>query len=348
MEYTLETCPIFWDHLKDQIDALKTEVGKIARQANRGWPGGANANNAVTSRHEKVKLSISGHVNRALMLADDGDQSGLFRVDNDTEPTLVNFMGTVAVDNGLTVGAQVEAQLASNPSNAVSQDTENSSTGSTSFTERHLEVFVDSKRYGKISLGQGNTASEGASEIDLSGTNIVTRSNFGTLGGGLLFRNSGTNALSTVSVGNAFDSFDGLSRNDRIRYDTPGFGGIRLSASAVQGGATDFALRYAADYGGTKVAAGAAVANRSSTSSTVERQWNGSGSVLLQNGVNLTVAALRCLADVRPFAGRHRPVLRDHRPRVSAGPPGGPARWPRHHGDGRRHGGRRLAVGLDL
>ncbi len=73
---------------------MKTEVGKIARQANRGSPGGANAKNAVTSRHDKVKLSISGHVNRALMLADDGGQLDLFHVDNDTEPTLVNFTGS--------------------------------------------------------------------------------------------------------------------------------------------------------------------------------------------------------------------------------------------------------------
>lgn len=147
-------------------------------------------------------------------------------------------------------------------------------------------------------MGQGATASEGISEIDLSGTNIVIRSNFGTFGAGLLFRDSDTNALTTTSIGSAFDNFDGLGRDERVRYDSPTFAGFQLSGSALQGNSTDVALRYSGDLNGTKVAAGVAPANRSSTSTTIDTQLSGSGSVLLENGFNATVAGgMRDLKD---------------------------------------------------
>ena len=272
--------------LQAKLDALVSR-NEMARTAS--MPA-SNSNKIVQSRDNKLNLTVKGHVNRAIMVSGDGDQTNVFHVDNDTEPTLINFTATVAATSDLIIGAQFEAQLASNPSNGVSQSTENSSTGSTSFSERHLEVFFDSKTFGKLSLGQGNTASEGTSETDLSGTNVVVRSNFGTFGAGILFRNSTTNALSAVSVGSAFDNFDGLSRDDRIRYDTPSFGGFKVSGSWLQGGATDIALRYSAGFGGAKFAASVALADTGGTSTTIDETYNGSASVLLRNGLNFTIA----------------------------------------------------------
>lgn len=60
----------------------------------------------VTPGNDKVRLSISGHVNRALMLADDGDQSDLFHVDNDAESTLINIVGQYKTDDDLIIGAR--------------------------------------------------------------------------------------------------------------------------------------------------------------------------------------------------------------------------------------------------
>jgi hypothetical protein len=184
-----------------------------------------------------------------------------------------------------------QAQFASSPSNAVSQNTEEAGIGANNFTKRHLEVFFDSNRFGTLSLGQGNTATEGISEIDLSGTNTVVRSNFGTFGGGLLFRNSTTGALSATAIGNVFDNFDGLGRDDRIRYDTPQFADFELSGSVVQGSSSDIALRYGGDFDGTKVVAGVGLASLNSTSATIDNQVSGSASILFENGINLTGAA---------------------------------------------------------
>ena len=283
--------------LRDVVEAQQQQIETLLDRAKANHPNSHHTEakdpvppKVVRSRKDNITLTINGHVNRSLLLADDGEHTDLFHVDNDTEPTLVNFVGEGRVNDDLTVGARVEAQFASNPSNGVSQNTEGAAVGAGNFTERHLEVYFASKRFGTLFVGQGNTASEGIAEIDLSGTNIVTRSNFGTFGGGLIFRDSGTGELSGVTIGNAFDPFDGFGRDDRVRYDTPVFAGFQLSTSALQGDATDVALRYSGEFHGAKVAAGIAYSNFAPISRVIDDQWSGSGSVILANGLNLTLA----------------------------------------------------------
>ena len=47
-----------------------------------------------------------------------------------------------------------------------------------SFTERKLEFWVKHKEAGKLSIGQGSTASDGVAEADLSGTGVGARIKF--------------------------------------------------------------------------------------------------------------------------------------------------------------------------
>jgi predicted porin len=63
------------------------------------------------------------------------------------------------------------------------------------------------------------------------------------------------NALTETTVGDVFANFDGLSRDDRIGYDTPTFAGFTLSSSWVTDDRWDVAARYAGDFGGVKLAA---------------------------------------------------------------------------------------------
>ena len=51
-----------------------------------------------------------------------------------------------------------------------------------------------------------------------------------------------------------FDTQDGLSRDDRIRYDSPTFAGTKLSTSWVDGDEWDLAARYGREFDGTEVA----------------------------------------------------------------------------------------------
>ena len=261
----------------------------------------------VTSSSDKVKLAISGQVNRALMLAGDGEQTDLFHVDNDHSSTRVRFVGTGKPNEDVTVGAQVEVQFESNSSSSVDQNNENNDVTTNSFTERKLELYFDHKKYGRLWLGLGETASDGTSHVDLSGTGLIAYSGIHDLAGSLLFRNSATNALTAIEIADAYDDIDGLSRDDRIRYDSPTFEGFKLSLSHVQGGENDYALRYSGQWGDFKTAAAAAWANIASTSTSTDFQTNASGSALhVPTGFSLTLAGGQAHAKA---AGRANPTF---------------------------------------
>ena len=59
-------------------------------------------------------------------------------------------------------------------------------------------------------------------------------------------------------VGSVFFYMDGKVRDDRIRYDSPVWNGFQFATSFIDGGASDIALRYGADWWGTTVVASVA------------------------------------------------------------------------------------------
>jgi hypothetical protein len=149
---------------------------------------------------------------------------------------------------------------------------------------------VTSKRYGKLSLGHGDTASNNTAEVDLSGTDVVGYSSIADMAGGQFFFDNDTDTLSNTTIGDVFSNFDGLSRDDRLRYDTPDFYGFVASGSVVSGDAADVALRYSAKFGDFKLAAAAAYSDPASNSGSVDDTIDGSISVLHGSGFNLTFA----------------------------------------------------------
>lgn len=146
-----------------------------------------------------------------------------------------------------------------------------------------MEVWWENDTLGKIWLGQGDTASNSTSEVDLSGTSVVAYSGIADMAGGLEFENG-------LRIKTVFFNFDGLSRRDRIRYDTPTFAGFTLSTSFTDEDHWDAALRYAGQFGGTKVVAAASYVEPDSTAD-FDYRISGSASVLFANGLNATIAA---------------------------------------------------------
>ena len=155
---------------------------------------------------------------------------------------------------------------------------------------RHADIFFNSKTFGKITIGHGSTASDGTAEIDLSGTSVVSYSDIRALSGGQYFYDSDTDTLTDTRVKNVYTNMDGLGRDDRLRYDTPFYNGLTLSSSAVSGDAYDAAIRYSRAYGETKVAAAAAWAKPADLQLSVKHRYDGSMSLLLGNGLNVTLA----------------------------------------------------------
>jgi hypothetical protein len=203
----------------------------------------------IASKEKTASVVISGHANRMLMLADDGDKTKLYNVDNNNSSSRLNILASHTPDDGdLTVGAQIEVELESNASDEVSQLNED--TGAANFRDRIVEVFAKHKRYGTLRLGQGSAASDDTANVDLSGTTVVSTSAISDLAGGLLFFDDDADELSDVNIVDAFNNLDGNSRLDRIRYDTPSFAGFMLSGDISSNQRGSAAVRWERDLAG--------------------------------------------------------------------------------------------------
>jgi hypothetical protein len=233
-----------------------------------------------------VDIKISGQINRAALYADDGDTAKWFFVDNDNSSTRFRFTGFNDFEHDWKVGIVWEVEMQSDPSNKVNMDDDGSDFGDVNFDERKMEFWVE--KWGRLWLGQGDTASNGTSEIDLSGTTVASYSDIAAVGGGFEFQKNGVGT--DITVGDSRSNFDGLSRRDRIRYDTPKLDGFYGSVSAGNKNRWDAAARYAGDFGWAKFAAAAAWADFGTSSDTVDGQFSSSASMLLNSGLNLTVS----------------------------------------------------------
>lgn len=244
--------------------------------------------NTVVAGEKKVRLAISGQINRGLLIYGDGRETKVRSVDNKNSSTRVRFVATARINGDLTIGGKIELGIESNSSAKISQADATVSRASV-INERYTDLYVASKKWGRLSLGQGDMASNKTSEVDLSGTSVAGSADMDDTGGGLFFAEAG-GALSGIRADRAFNHMDGLGRNDRIRYDTPSLGGFAAAISRMDGGAWDLALRYGQKLGPVSFKAAAAFENFESASSTIDNQYNGSLSVLHNNGLNLTFA----------------------------------------------------------
>jgi len=138
-------------------------------------------------------------------------------------------------------------------------------------------------------MGQGDGAANGTSEMDLSGTSVIMYSGVADTGSSFQFRDNDDTPIDTI--GDTRSNFDGLSRNDRLRYDTPSFGGFTLSVSSTNGDAYELAARYSRDYEELgKVAAAFGYADSADRNDPEYTQVGGSLSYLHTSGLNITVA----------------------------------------------------------
>jgi len=271
--------------LKQQVEALSAPSTPPSPQVAEKKPEAV-----VKSRNDKVSLTIYGQVNRAALYANDGDEGNWFFVDNDNSSTRIGLLGSTNAIDDFSIGTRFEVEFQTNPSNEVSQEDKNG-VGDNNFKRRHFDIFVTSKRFGKLSLGYGSTASDNTAEVDLSGTDVVGYSSVADMAGGQFFFDNDTDTLSNTSINDVFANLDGIGRDDRLRYDTPDFYGFVASGSVISGDAADVALRYSAKLGDFKLAAAAGYADPAGTSDSDDDILAGSISVLHGSGFSLTFAA---------------------------------------------------------
>lgn len=276
-----------------EIEALKQQMDKTVQKAEKAEVSAVQAQTLVPEPpvargQKKVEVKLYGQVNRGLLYVDDGEKNQLFSVDNKYSDTRIGILGNAKITDDLSVGSWIEVQFESNSSYTVNQFSEDNSANN--FTKRHLELWFDSQRFGKLYMGWGNTATKYSAQQDLSGTTVIDYSAVRFFAGGVYFHDPVFGYDDKVRVKDVFHNFDGLGRINRVRYDTPHFAGFYLAASYDQDDQHDIALWYRSKFPMLQIA-GALGYAKPKTDSEVDNQYDGSVSVLLNNGLNVTLAA---------------------------------------------------------
>jgi predicted porin len=249
---------------------------------------------AVNAQDKGLEVRLSGQVNRALMNVDDGHKSNAFFVDNSISSTRFRLSASAPMTAGIRAGAVFETEFQSNPSGDVNFDEPDIAA---EFAERHMDVFFEGG-FGKVSLGQGDGAANGGTEVDLSGTSVAHWAGVQSIAGNFEFKGAG--GLGTgIAITNAINNQDFESRYDRLRYDSPKFGGFSVAASWGTKDAgrdvRELALWYSGDLGALGRLAGALgwsnqQALVSDPASIEDEVIGGSISWLHGSGLNVTLS----------------------------------------------------------
>lgn len=271
------------NRLKEQVDAMQKKPLPASTEVILPKEQPA----LVASGNDRVSLSISGQIDRAMNIINDGAATRLYHVDNDASNTRFRLVGKAKVNSDVMLGARLEMAVAPDESSQVSQLRE---TSGDYLNVRWAEASIDSGKYGRLSIGKGDTASNTTAENDLSKTDVVQYSSISDVAAGMLFREkTGNRALTAIRVADAFKNGDGLSRQSRLRYDTPSLYGFTLSGSLVSNQQSDIAISWAGEGLGFKGVGAFAVSNPRTMNSTL--LYDGSFSLLhTATGLNLTIA----------------------------------------------------------
>src|SRR5687768_16587684 len=245
-------------------------------------------------------VQVYGQVSRALLFADDGTQSKWFHVDNEASGTRFGFTGTGQALPALRFSFRIELDLQSNESQRVNF----SAAGPQSnfpghdedvggFAERHMDAWVEGG-WGRVNIGQGDGAANGATESDLSGTGLANGIGVADLGGGFVHRTA-AGGFGTASVGATINQQDFESRYDRLMYVTPTFGGFRAQASygaKTNQDVKELSAWYGAKLGGFgDLALAAGWSEKDGTAALAKDEYiGGSASWLAGFGLNVTLS----------------------------------------------------------
>lgn len=211
---------------------------------------------ATTARkgNRVVSLEISGQVNRALLIWDDGTNSDAYVVDPDSDGSRFRFVGKAQLKPGWSAGYIMELTTVDSASNFVSQLDDEGKNESQGISIRQNAVFVDSERLGRLTIGQVSQPTDGINEIDVVGTyTTVSKTHYA----GNFFVNHADggyfdNGLRFQDILGAI----GGTQEDIIRYDSPSIYGFIVSAAWGDNDVWDVALHFEKQFNSVKVVGG--------------------------------------------------------------------------------------------
>ena len=202
----------------------------------------------------QAAVDISGQVNVAALFGSAPED--LTVVDNNTTGSRFRIKAKKKFGNGLSIGTRFELQAqfaqsndpdqignnsgSADPISATNADGEpNDNFGPTPVREvRYADVWI-AGAFGKVGIGRGDGAANGTSE------------SYGLLN----FLGGAEAHLLFNGLGADFSDIDGLSRQNRIRYDSPKWSGFSFAVSLDEQDENEVSAQYNGKVGGGKLRA---------------------------------------------------------------------------------------------
>jgi predicted porin len=241
----------------------------------------AGAMAAPMSAHA-IKWKMSGQVNRAVSIMDDGMQSDIRSTDNGASNTRFRMRGSEDLGNGMKVGAYWELGINSSPSSKAFPDKDGDEDGGV--TIRQANVWF-SGNWGKLTLGHASEASDGASGADLSGTGLAHSGSART-------DNSAdvkfwlSDGSGSINQDGTYTKYDG-GRKDVIRYDSPKLGPVGVAVNVSNDQSWSAAAKVKTGLGGGQLSAALGYSHDTG-GGNVDSRWNMSASYLFSQGTNIS------------------------------------------------------------
>jgi predicted porin len=229
---------------------------------------------------------LYGQINRAVMFADNSSESKAFFVDGSTSGSRIGMKGKKKFGSN-TAGFKFEVSAQSNASSSVNFASRSSSF---SFGERHIDFYIKGG-FGQVSLGQGNGAANGGMEVDQSGTTLFSYSGMTDFGGAISFVDSTGSPVAVLD--DTFNNIDFESHHDRLRYDSPSLGSVKLAASVGTKSGNDImelAVRSGMKLGNSSIKAALGYSLEDKGPGDDETTFGGSLSWAQKLGFNATLA----------------------------------------------------------
>lgn len=250
---------------------------------------------ATRKGNSKVSLTVSGQINYALLWWDDGHEANTYVVGNANDNlSMFRFEGEATVGAGWSAGYLIELEITNSASSGVNQLDDDGQAG---VGTSDASMWIANERLGKVTWGFAAQPSDGAPEVDLSGTGYVGYSAVDSAAGGFFLRRTDDVLVQDVMIGDFMNNLNGGTFSI-IRYDTPEIAGFTLSASWGEDDIWDVALNYAGDFKTLKLEGAIAYAQNSDEDAGEPEIDNntiiGSISALHKpTGLNVTFAAGR-------------------------------------------------------
>ena len=188
------------------------------------------ADKVIQSGNSRVKVTISGQVNRAVRFASSGGKSDFHSVDNSESNSRTRITAAGTVNKNTTATGVIEVAMAAG-SRGTGFDADGTQASGGNITIRHSYVNLTNKDLGTLSLGH-STRAEGVATIftGFSGTGIVFHGGGpGNIDG---LTPAGDDKFSGGRLGVPTTVYPG--RENRIQYSTPNLMGVSLHASLNQ------------------------------------------------------------------------------------------------------------------